>query len=40
MGRSRYSITEPDKPHFLTCTLKEWLPLFIRPYIVDHLLDC
>ena len=38
MGRSRYTITEPDKPHFLTCTLMEWLPLFIRPYIVDHLL--
>ena len=40
MGRSRYTITEPDKPHFLTCTLMEWLPLFIRPYIVDHLLNC
>lgn len=40
MGRSRYSITEPDKPHFLTCTLMEWLALFIRPFIVDHLLDC
>ena len=40
MGRSRYVITEPDKPHFLTCTLMEWLPLFIRPYLVDHLLGC
>ncbi|MEX0165071.1 transposase [Pseudomonas brassicacearum] len=40
MGRSRYVITEPEKPHFLTCTLMEWLPLFIRPYLVDHLLGC
>ncbi|ROM69181.1 transposase [Pseudomonas brassicacearum] len=40
MGRSRYVITEPETPHFLTCTLMEWLPLFIRPYLVDHLLGC
>ncbi len=31
MGRSRYTITEIDKPHFLTCTIVEWLPLFTRP---------
>ena len=40
MGRSRYVITEPEKPHFLTCTVMEWLPLFTRDYIVGHLLDC
>ena len=40
MGRNRYTITESDKPHFLTCTVMEWLPLFIRPYIVEHLLNC
>jgi len=40
MGRSRYVITEPDKPHFLTCTVMEWLPLFTRPALVDILLDC
>jgi putative transposase len=28
MGRSRYTITEPDKPHFMTCTVVEWLPVF------------
>ena len=28
MSRSRYVITEPDKPHFLTCTVVEWLPVF------------
>lgn len=40
MGRSRYLITEPDKPHFLTCTVMEWLPLFTRPALVEILLDC
>jgi putative transposase len=40
MGRSRYVITEPDQPHFLTCTVMEWLPLFTRPALVDILLDC
>jgi len=40
MGRSRYVITEPDKPHFLTCTVMEWLPLFTRPALVEILLDC
>jgi hypothetical protein len=28
MGRSRYTITEADKPHFMTCTVMEWLPVF------------
>ena len=39
MGRSRYVITEPDKPHFLTCTVVEWLPVFTRPDAVGILLD-
>ncbi|MDB5982032.1 MAG: transposase [Pseudomonas sp.] len=39
MARSRYTITEPGKPHFLTCTVMEWLPLFTRPALVDILLD-
>ncbi|KTB86183.1 REP-associated tyrosine transposase [Pseudomonas syringae] len=39
MGRSRYTITEPEKPHFLTCTVVEWLPLFTRPALVDILLN-
>ena len=34
MGRSRYVITEPDKPHFLTYTVVEWLPVFTRPEAV------
>jgi putative transposase len=40
MGRSRYVITEPDKPHFLTCTVMEWLPVFTRPETVQIVLDC
>ena len=39
MARSRYVITEPDKPHFLTCTVVEWLPVFTRPDAVAILLD-
>ncbi len=40
MGRSRYIITEQDKPHFLTCTVLEWLPVFTRPDAVQIVLDC
>ena len=40
MGRSRYTITEADKPHFMTCTVVEWLPVFTRPETVHILLDC
>ncbi len=39
MARSRYVITEPDKPHFLTCTVVEWLSVFSRPRVVDILLE-
>ena len=39
MGRSRYVITEPDKPHFLTCTVMEWLPVFTRPDAAGIVLD-
>jgi len=39
MGRSRYTITEHDKPHFLTCTVLEWLPVFTRTETVDILLN-
>jgi putative transposase len=39
MARSRYTITDPALPHFLTCTVVEWLPLFTRPALVDIVLD-
>ena len=39
MGRSRYVITEADKPHFMTCTIMEWLPIFTRPELVQIILE-
>jgi REP element-mobilizing transposase RayT len=40
MGRNRYTITEADKPHFLTCTVLGWLAVFTRPDTVKIILDC
>ena len=39
MSRSRYVIQDADKPHFLTCTVVEWLPVFTRPDAVQIILD-
>ena len=39
MGRSRYSFGEPNSPHFLTCTVVGWLPVFTRRETVSILLD-
>jgi putative transposase len=39
MGRSRYRILHPQYPHFLTCTVLNWMPLFTRPATVQILLD-
>jgi REP element-mobilizing transposase RayT len=39
MARSRYTIVDPTQPHFLTCTVVEWLPLFTRPALVDIVLE-
>ncbi|MEA3455575.1 MAG: hypothetical protein U9R26_03625 [Campylobacterota bacterium] len=30
MGRSRYKIYEPTHPHFVTCTILHWLPIFTK----------
>ncbi|MDX2212162.1 MAG: transposase [Oculatellaceae cyanobacterium bins.114] len=38
MGRSRYHFLE-NHPHFLTCTVVNWLPLFSNPKIVQILFD-
>ena len=35
MGRSRYTFTAPDQPHFMTLTVLHWLPVFTRPEAVD-----
>jgi hypothetical protein len=39
MGSSRYVITEPNKPHFMTCTIVEWLAVFTRMETVQIVLD-
>jgi REP element-mobilizing transposase RayT len=39
MGRSRYKFGEAEYPHFLTCTVVGWLPVFTRPETVQILLD-
>ncbi|OOE96759.1 hypothetical protein BZG77_11005 [Salinivibrio sp. IB643] len=38
MGRSRYKITEPHLPHFVTLTVLHWIPVFTRPVTVNILL--
>lgn len=39
MGRTRYKITEAEKPHFLTMTINNWLPIFTRPDTVNIILE-
>ncbi len=39
MGRSRYKIVDPKQPHFITCTVLHWIPVFTRPATVDIVLD-
>jgi putative transposase len=39
MGRSRYRIYEQQAPHFLTCTINNWIPIFTRPATVQVILD-
>ncbi|WP_150051974.1 REP-associated tyrosine transposase [Methylomonas rhizoryzae] len=39
MGRSRYRILQSEYPHFLTCTVLNWIPLSTRPATVQIVLD-
>lgn len=39
MARSRYKVLLDNEPHFLTCTIVNWLPLFADPAIVQIVLD-
>lgn len=39
MPRTRYKIYEEQRPHFLTCTVVNWLPIFTAPPITQILLD-
>jgi len=40
MGRSRYRFVDITQPHFMTCTVLHWIPVFTRPETVAILLDC
>ena len=35
MGRSRYKVYEPTAPHFITCTILHWIPIFTRTQTTD-----
>jgi REP element-mobilizing transposase RayT len=39
MSRSRYRFGEAHYPHFMTCTVVGWLPVFTRPQCVQIVLD-
>ena len=39
MPRSRYHFGESHYPHFLTCTVVAWLPVFTRRETVDIVRD-
>ena len=39
MGRSRYRFVDVTQPHFMTCTVLHWIPVFTRPETVEILLD-
>nr|VFJ91277.1 MAG: Transposase IS200 like [Candidatus Kentron sp. H]VFJ99198.1 MAG: Transposase IS200 like [Candidatus Kentron sp. H]VFK00578.1 MAG: Transposase IS200 like [Candidatus Kentron sp. H] len=39
MGRDRYRIHNETVPHFLTCTVLNWIPIFTRPATVQIILE-
>jgi putative transposase len=39
MGRSRYKIFEPTHPHFVTCTILHWIPIFTRTETTDIIFE-
>ena len=39
MSRSRYKVYDNSFPHFMTCTVVEWLPVFTRQDAVQILID-
>ncbi len=39
MPRSRYQVCDPDAPHFFTCTVLNWIPVFTRPETAGILLE-
>jgi hypothetical protein len=39
MTRTRSKIVETNRPHFFTCTIVGWLPIFTRPETMDIVMD-
>lgn len=39
MSRTRYKIYDNSYPHFVTCTVVDWLPVFTRPEAAQIILD-
>ena len=39
MSRTRYRFSDENRPHFLTCTVVAWLPIFNRLEAVEIILD-
>ena len=39
MGRSKNKVYEPTHPHFLTCTILHWLPIFTNQESVQIVID-
>ncbi|MGE4501906.1 MAG: hypothetical protein AB7D03_03445 [Thiomicrospira sp.] len=39
MGRSRYQVVDKCLPHFVTCTVLHWIPVFTRTETVEIVLD-
>jgi putative transposase len=39
MTRTRYKICEPQQPHFVTCTIVGWTPVFTRPETTDVIFE-
>lgn len=39
MSRTRYRFESGRQPHFITCTVVAWLPVFTRPEAVQVVLD-
>ena len=39
MGRSRYKIYESTHPHFITCTVLHWIPIFTNKESVQIILE-
>ena len=39
MGRSRYQVVEARSPHFFTCSVLGWLPVFARPACAQIVLE-